>query len=175
MPFVPTPIDGLMIFEPRVFRDERGYFFESYNEKKFVEAGIDARFVQDNEASSSRGVLRGMHWQSGDEAQAKLVRVIDGSVFDVAVDMRPGSPTLHQWFGVELSGENYRQLYVPRHFAHGYLVLSETATFAYKCDNYYAPQSETGLRYDDPAIGIQWPDLGMDPVIVERDLKWGRL
>lgn len=172
MPFSPTPIPDLQVFTPRVFGDERGYFMETWNEHTFTAAGIVAGFVQDNEAKSPRGVLRGLHRQAGDHAQAKLVRVISGEVFDVAVDLRPGSPTLHQWFGVRLSGENKKQMFIPRGFAHGYLVLSETAVFSYKCDNFYAPESEAGLRYDDPAIGIEWPDLGMEFIVAERDLNW---
>ena len=175
MPFHPTPIPGLLTFEPQVFGDERGYFFESYNRQVFREAGIEATFLQDNEARSCRGVLRGMHRQTGEHAQAKLVRVIEGSVFDVAVDLRPGSSTRFKWYGAELSADNRRQLYIPRGFAHGYLVLSEYATFVYKCDNFYAPQSEAGLRYDDPAIGIEWPQVGSDYVVAERDLAWPHL
>lgn len=173
MPFHPTPIAGLAVFEPRVFGDERGYFFESYNDRLFLEEGrISAHFVQDNQAASTKGVLRGMHLQKGDAAQAKLVRVIEGSVFDVAVDLRPDSPTLHQWYGLELSAENRKQLFVPRGFAHGYLVLSDTATFAYKCDNYYNKAQEGGLRFDDPAIGIEWPEVGVPFNVNERDLGW---
>lgn len=172
MPFSPTPIPDLQLFTPRVFGDERGYFYESWNQETFRAAGIDAPFVQDNQARSPKGVLRGLHRQKGENAQAKLVRVIHGEVFDVAVDLRPGSPTLHQWFGVILSGKNHQQLFIPRGFAHGYLVLSETAVFAYKCDNYYAPKAESGLRYNDPAIGIEWPDLGMEYTVAERDLSW---
>lgn len=170
--FTPTPIPGLLIFTPRVFGDERGYFFESWNERTFAEAGIEIKFVQDNQARSPRGVLRGLHFQTGDHAQAKLVRVIEGEVFDVAVDLRPGSPTLHQWFGIKLSGENQKQMYIPRGFAHGYMVLSETAVFSYKCDNFYAKQAEGGLRYDDPAIGIVWPEVDAELVVAERDLGW---
>lgn len=170
--FKETPIAGLLVFEPRVFGDERGYFFESYNEKKFHEAGITNQFVQDNQAKSSKGVLRGLHFQTGEHAQAKLVRVISGEVFDVAVDLREGSATYGAWHGVYLSGENNRQLFVPRGFAHGYLVTSDEAVFAYKCDNLYAPQAEGGRRYDDPEIGISWPDLGMEYVVAERDLRW---
>ncbi len=172
MPFHPTPISGLLIFEPRVFSDPRGYFFESYRADAFQTTGISADFVQDNQARSERGVLRGMHFQTGEFAQAKLVRAIVGSVFDVAVDLRPGSATFQQWYGLELTAENHRQLFVPRGFAHGYLVLSEVAVFAYKCDNYYAPDHQGGIRYDDPAIGIEWPDLGTDYLLAERDLKW---
>lgn len=173
MPFETTPIPGLLLYTPRVFGDERGYFFESWNEQTFATAGIDTKFVQDNQALSPRGVLRGMHFQTGAHAQGKLVRVIAGEVFDVAVDLRPDSPTLHQWYGVHLSGDNHRQLMVPRGFAHGYLVLSETAIFSYKCDNAYAPQAEGGLRYDDPAIGIEWPEVDAELVVAERDLGWG--
>lgn len=173
MPFYTTPIADLIVFEPRVFGDERGYFFESYNDRLFAEEGnINAQFVQDNQAASTKGVLRGMHLQHGDAAQAKLVRVIEGSVFDVAVDLRPNSPTLHQWYGIELTAENRKQLFVPRGFAHGYLVLSDTATFAYKCDNYYNKAQEGGLRYNDPKIGIEWPDLGVELKVNERDLNW---
>ncbi len=170
--FTTTPIPGLIQFEPRVFGDSRGYFFESYNAKAFKGAGIDCTFVQDNQAKSSRGVLRGLHFQHGDAAQAKLVRVISGEVFDVAVDLREGSPTKGQWYGVYLSGDNQRQLFVPRGFAHGYLVTSEEAVFAYKCDNYYAPEAEGGLRYDDPAIGIEWPVLDIELTVAARDLAW---
>lgn len=170
--FESTPIPGLLIFEPRVFGDERGYFFESYNAKAFREAGIDCTFVQDNQAKSSKGVLRGLHFQTGDAAQAKLVRVISGEVFDVAVDLREDSPTKGQWFGVYLSEENQRQLFVPRGFAHGYLVTSEEAVFAYKCDNFYAPEAEGGLRYDDPELGIEWPTLGTEYIVAARDLAW---
>lgn len=165
-----------MIFEPKVHGDARGYFFESYNEKLFREAGgIDNHFVQDNQAASTKGVLRGLHFQTGDSAQAKLVRCTEGAVFDVAVDLRPDSPTLHQWFGLELSAENRRQLFVPRGFAHGYLVLTDTATFAYKCDNFYDRDAEGGLRYDDPKVGIDWPKLAADYTVNERDLNWSLL
>jgi len=168
----PTPIPGLQVFTPRVFGDDRGYFFESWNERTFAEAGINTKFVQDNQALSSRGVLRGMHFQTGEHAQAKLVRVIEGEVFDVAVDLRPDSPTQFQWFGILLSGENQKQMYVPRGFAHGYLVLSERAVFTYKCDNFYNKDAEGGIRYDDPKIGIKWPELDTKLVVAERDLSW---
>ena len=175
MPFLPTPIPELQIFEPRVFRDSRGYFFESYNERTFRKAGIDCSFVQDNEAASTLGVLRGLHFQIGEAAQAKLVRVIQGSVFDVAVDLRPDSPTYRQWFGLTLSGENRQQLFVPRGFGHGYLVTSPRAIFAYKCDNLYNPKAEGGLRYDDPELGIEWPQVAGGYHIAKRDLKWDLL
>jgi len=172
MPFSPTPIAGLLEYTPRVFGDERGYFFESYNEEVFGAAGIEAGFVQDNEARSTRGVLRGLHFQTGEYAQAKLVRVISGEVYDVAVDLRAGSPTYLKAYGTILSAENRKQLFVPRDFAHGYLVTSETAVFAYKCDNFYAPHAEGGLRYDDPRLGIDWPEVAGEYVVAERDLAW---
>lgn len=172
MPFIPTPLPGLIVVEANVWQDARGYFFENYNQRLYRENGIAADFVQDNQARSSRGVLRGLHYQTEAAAQAKLVRVISGEVFDVAVDLRPDSPTYRQWYGLRLSGENFRQLFVPRGFAHGYLVLSETAIFAYKCDNFYAPEAEGGLRYDDPAIGIEWPTVEGGYVLSERDRQW---
>lgn len=170
MPFTNTPIPGLLIFEPNVFHDERGYFFESYNRKTWQDAGVDADFVQDNQARSVKGVLRGLHYQTGEMAQAKLVRVIEGEVLDVAVDLREGSAHLGQWFSIRLSAENQRQLFVPRGFAHGYVVLSDTAEFAYKCDNYYSKAHEGGVRFDDPALGIDW-EFDLNQVIVsEKDL-----
>ncbi len=172
MPFLETPITDLMIFDPKVFGDERGYFMETYNEQTFHEAGITATFVQDNQAASSYGVLRGLHLQEGDDVQAKLVRVISGEVYDVAVDLRPGSPTRYEWYGVYLSGENQRQLFVPRGFAHGYLVTSDHAVFAYKCDNLYAPAAERGFRYDDPKFGIEWPEVDGIYTIAKRDLSY---
>lgn len=172
MPFIDTPLEGLRIFEPKIFRDDRGYFFESYNRQRFADAGIENRFVQDNQAASTRGVLRGMHLQRGDSAQAKLVRVISGEVYDVAVDLRNDSATYGQWFGIQLSGENQRQLFVPRGFAHGYVVTSAQAVFAYKCDNFYDPRAEGGLRYDDPTVGIDWPEVEGGYHIADRDLKW---
>lgn len=156
MPFIDTPIQDLKIFDPQVWRDDRGYFYESYNENTFKAVGISNHWVQDNQARSSFGVLRGLHYQTGEFAQAKLVRVILGSVFDVAVDIRPESPTYGQWFGVELSAENHRQLFVPRGFAHGYVCLSEDVIFAYKCDNFYQKSAEGGIRYDDPTLNINW-------------------
>ena len=150
------PLPGLKLFTPRVFGDERGYFYEVYNERLWREAGVAADFVQDNQAYSTRGVLRGLHYQRGEHAQAKLVRVIEGEVLDVAVDCRPDSPTYGQHHAVLLSGEAHNQFFVPRGFAHGYVVLSETALFAYKCDNFYAPASEGGIRWDDAQLGIDW-------------------
>lgn len=156
MNFIKTEIDGVIIVEPRIFNDARGYFFESYNAAEFAANGIPNTFVQDNQSKSSYGVVRGLHCQLGEHAQAKLVRVLHGTVLDVAVDIRPGSPTFGKYVAVELSAENNRQLFIPRGFLHGFSVLSETAIFAYKCDNLYAPQSEFGIRFDDPDIGIDW-------------------
>ena len=156
MNFIKTDIDGVIIVEPRVFADARGYFFESYNAAEFAQNGIPNVFVQDNQSKSSYGVVRGLHCQLGEHAQAKLVRVLAGTVLDVAVDVRPGSPTFGKHVAVELSTENNRQLFIPRGFLHGFSVLSETAIFAYKCDNLYAPESEFGIRFDDPEIGIDW-------------------
>ena len=175
MPFSDTPLSGALLFEPRIWSDDRGYFYESYNERTFREAGIENRFVQDNQARSPRGVLRGMHFQTGACAQAKLVRVIEGEVFDAIVDLRPDSSTYREWYGVRLSAVNHRQLFVPRGFAHGYLVLSAYATFAYKCDNFYSKAHESGIAYNDPAIGIDWPDPGVPLLLSERDREWGFL
>jgi dTDP-4-dehydrorhamnose 3,5-epimerase len=170
MPFTETPIPGLIVFEPSVFQDARGYFFESYNQRMWAEAGVDAHFVQDNQARSTAGVLRGLHYQVGDAAQAKLVRVVEGEVLDVVVDIRPDSPTYGQWYSTRLSAENKRQLFVPRGFAHGYLVLSETAEFFYKCDNFYNKAAEGGIRYNDPALRIDW-EFDLEQVLVsEKDL-----
>ncbi|WP_299580278.1 dTDP-4-dehydrorhamnose 3,5-epimerase [uncultured Sunxiuqinia sp.] len=169
MEITETPIAGLLVLTPRVFQDERGYFLETFNAKELVKAGIDRPFVQDNESKSSRGVIRGLHYQLAPYAQAKLVRVIEGNVFDVAVDLRKDSPTFGQWYGVELSGENKKQFYVPRGFAHGFSVLSETAVFAYKCDGYYHPQSERGISYNDPELQIDWRIDKQEALISEKD------
>ncbi|MBL7802292.1 MAG: dTDP-4-dehydrorhamnose 3,5-epimerase [Saprospiraceae bacterium] len=170
MKFTETFIPDLIVFEPGVFGDERGYFFESYNRRVWADMGIHADFVQDNQARSVRGVLRGLHYQTGEHAQAKLVRVVEGEVLDVAVDLREGSPHYGEWFSIRLSAENKKQLFVPRGFAHGYIVLSETAEFCYKCDNYYAKVAEGGLRYDDPQLAIDW-QFDLSKVIVsEKDL-----
>ncbi|HRI61620.1 MAG TPA: dTDP-4-dehydrorhamnose 3,5-epimerase, partial [Saprospiraceae bacterium] len=170
MPFLTTPIPGLIIFEPRVFPDERGYFYESYNQRTWEEAGIQMNFVQDNQARSTRGVLRGLHYQVGEMAQAKLVRVLDGEVLDIVVDIREDAPTYGQWFGIRLSAENKRQLLVPRGFAHGYIVLSETAEFFYKCDNFYSKTHEGGIRYDDPVLQIDWEFDLSEVIVAEKDL-----
>ena len=151
-----TEIDGVFIIEPQVFEDERGYFFESYNKDKLKEQGIAYDFIQDNQSKSKYGTIRGIHFQKGEYAQAKLVRVLEGTVLDVAVDLRKDSPTFGKHVAVELSAENHRQLMIPRGFGHGFSVLSETAVFAYKCDNVYNKASEGGLRYNDPKLGIDW-------------------
>lgn len=171
MPFTETPIPGLVIFEPQVWQDNRGYFFESYNQQTFREAGIHTVFVQDNQARSSFGVLRGLHYQLPPYAQAKLVRVTEGSVFDVAVDLREESPCYGQWFGLELNADNKRQLFIPAGFAHGYVVLSETAEFCYKCDNFYSRDHEAGIRFDDPQLNIDWQIDLQQAVLSEKDLR----
>ena len=169
MNFFKTDIEGVVIVEPKVFEDARGYFFESYNEAEFIKNGIDVRFIQDNQSKSSYGVIRGLHCQLGEHSQAKLVRVLEGKVLDVAVDIRKGSPTFGKHIAVELSAENKRQMFIPRHFLHGFSVLSETAVFAYKCDNFYCKDAEFGIRYDDPEIGIDWK-IPADKIITsEKD------
>lgn len=166
-------IEGLKIITPAVFGDARGYFFEAYQYEDYKAAGIPDVFVQDNQSASRGGVLRGLHFQI-QHPQAKLVRVLRGEVFDVAVDLRKGSPTYGQWHGELLSEENKKQFFVPEHFAHGFLVLSDYAEFFYKCTNYYHPGDEGGIMYNDPAIGIQWPIReGMELIFSERDTKWG--
>ena len=156
MHFIKTEIDGVYIVEPRIFEDMRGYFFESYSKAKFEATGLYYDFIQDNQSKSSYGVVRGLHFQKGEHAQAKLVRVLEGAVLDVAVDLRKGSPTYGKHVAVELSAENRRQMLIPRGFAHGFSVLSETAVFAYKCDNLYCKEAEGGIRFDDPTLGIDW-------------------
>lgn len=156
MQALPTRIPGVLIIKPAVFGDERGFFMETYHSAKFRELGIDAPFVQDNHSRSARGVLRGLHYQEPNP-QGKLVRAATGTIFDVAVDIRPASPTFGQWVGVELSAENKLQLWVPPGFAHGFCVTSETADVVYKCTTLYEPQNDKGIRWDDPAIGIEWP------------------
>jgi dTDP-4-dehydrorhamnose 3,5-epimerase len=170
MPFHATPIEGLIVFEPKVLRDDRGYFYESFNEQIFAAQGITTRFVQDNQARSTRGVLRGLHYQCGDFAQAKLVRVTEGEVLDVAVDLRPNSPTYGEWYSIRLSAENALQLFVPRGFAHGYVVLSETAIFQYKCDNFYSKEHEGGLLWRDPNIAVDWEIDPEEAILSEKDL-----
>ncbi len=156
MDFFNTPIAGLLVLAPRVFNDNRGYFFESYNKNTLAEIGIHTDFVQDNESYSCQNTLRGLHFQKPPFAQAKLVRVIEGRVWDVAVDLRKDSPTFGQWFGVELSAENKKQFFIPRGFAHGFSVLSQTAKFAYKCDNFYNKASEGAILFNDPDLHIDW-------------------
>ncbi|MCR5527190.1 MAG: dTDP-4-dehydrorhamnose 3,5-epimerase [Lachnospiraceae bacterium] len=166
-------IEGLKVITPKVFGDERGYFMESYNIEDFKKAGIDNVFVQDNQSSSTKGVLRGMHFQNN-FPQAKLVRCIRGEVYDVAVDLRPGSATFGKWFGVTLSEENKKMFFIPRGFAHGFLVLSDYAEFAYKCDDLYHPGDDGGLRFNDPEIGIEWPTTIPENElnINDRDRNW---
>lgn len=165
-------IEGLKVITPNVFEDARGYFMETYNERDFKEAGIDVTFVQDNQSASSKGVLRGLHFQI-DHPQDKLVRVVSGEVFDVAVDLREGSETYGKWFGVHLSAENKKQFFVPKNFAHGFLVLSDYAEFAYKCSDFYHPNDEGGIMYNDPTVGVEWPLGDIIPILSERDEKWG--
>lgn len=164
--FTKTFIDGVMIIDVRSFGDDRGYFMETYKKADFVKGGIDVDFVQDNQSSSTKGVLRGLHFQI-EHPQSKLVRVLKGSVFDVAVDLREGSPTYGKWEGVVLSAENHRQFFIPRGFAHGFLVLSDEAEFCYKCDDVYHPNDEGGLMWNDPAIGIMWPAMEGDEAFDE--------
>jgi len=171
MKFVNTPIEGLVIIEPTVFEDDRGYFSESYNKKKFEKAIGNISFVQDNESKSSRGVLRGLHFQKPPYAQAKLVRCIEGKVLDIAVDIRDGSDTYGQNVSVELSGENKKQVFIPRGFAHGFLVLSNTAIVSYKVDNSYAPTYDAGIRWDDPTLNIQWGVNEREVLVSEKDAK----
>ena len=156
MNVIPTELPGVVILEPRVFGDSRGYFYESFSEREFREKVCNTVFVQDNQSMSCYGVLRGLHYQKAPHCQSKLVRCVKGKVLDVAVDIRQGSPTFGQHVAVELSEENHRQLFIPRGFAHGFAVLSEEAIFQYKCDNYYAPDCEGGIAWDDPALGIDW-------------------
>lgn len=169
MNFIKTGIDGVVIVEPKVFNDARGYFFESYNEDEFIKNGIPNKFVQDNQSKSSYGVVRGLHCQLGEHSQAKLVRVLVGKVLDVAVDVRPGSKTFGKYVAVELSDENMRQLFIPRHFLHGFSVLSEQAIFAYKVDNLYNKESEFGIRYDDPEINVDWRVPANKIITSEKD------
>ncbi len=165
-----TAIEGVLIFEPKLFGDARGFFMESFNQKIFDDAvGGHTAFVQDNHSRSAKGVLRGLHFQRAPHAQGKLVRCAAGAVFDVAVDIRRDSPTFGQWVGVELNAENQRQLWIPAGLAHGFLVLSESADFLYKTTDYYAPQAEGAVRWDDPDLAIAWPDVGMAPLLSGKD------
>ena len=168
----PCDIEGLYVIEPTVFKDERGYFVETYNQNDMKEAGLDMVFVQDNQSMSTRGVLRGLHFQK-QFPQGKLVRVVRGKVFDVAVDLRSDSKTYGKWFGVELSAENMKQFYIPEGFAHGFLVLSDEAEFCYKCTDFYHPGDEGGLAWNDPEIGVEWPlEEGVVLIMSEKDQKW---
>lgn len=170
MNVIKTAIEGVLILEPKVFGDERGFFMESFNQKAFNEAvGHEVTFVQDNHSRSGKGVLRGLHYQLPPHAQGKLVRVTQGSVFDVAVDIRPASPTFGKWVGVELSGENHRQFWMPAGMAHGFLVTSESADFLYKATDFYAPGAEGALLWSDPSIGIAWPDAGTAFQLAAKD------
>lgn len=171
MEYKATEIEGVYIIEPRVFNDARGYFFEAFKQSEFEEHIGKVNFIQDNESKSGYGVLRGLHYQKGDLSQAKLVRVIKGRVLDVAVDIRKSSPTFGKHVMVELSDENKRQFFIPRGFAHGFLVLSDEAIFTYKVDNVYAPQAEASIRFDDPDLGIVWPINQQDVLTSEKDLK----
>lgn len=165
-------IEGLKVVTPKIFKDERGYFMETYNYMDYRAAGIDTEFVQDNQSSSKRGVLRGLHFQIN-FPQDKLVRVLKGEVYDVAVDLRANSPTFGKWFGVLLSEENKKQFFIPKNFAHGFLVLSESAEFAYKCSDFYHPNDEGGIAWNDPDIDIKWPiSEGMTLILSEKDKKW---
>ena len=170
MQAIPTDIDGVLILEPKVFGDARGFFMESFNQQAFNDAvGREIVFVQDNHSRSGKGVLRGLHYQMPPHAQGKLVRVTQGSVFDVAVDIRRGSATFGRWVGVELSGDNHRQLWLPPGMAHGFLVTSESADFLYKTTDYYAPQAEGCLLWSDPTLAIAWPDVGVAPQLAAKD------
>lgn len=173
MNYIPTDIEGVWILEPRLFEDARGYFMETYRKEDFDRAiGQEVNFIQDNQSKSSRGVLRGLHYQKGDTSQAKLVRVLHGTVVDVAVDLRRNSPTFGRHVMVELSAENHRQLFIPRGFAHGFQVVSDEAVFTYKVDNRYAPEAECSIRFDDPALDIRWPISHPDEMLLsEKDLK----
>jgi len=168
MKFIETSLPGCVIIEPQVFGDSRGFFYESYNEAKYREAGIDRRFVQSNVSRSARGVLRGLHYQ-WPHPQGKLVSVLDGEVFDVAVDIRQGSPTFGQWTGVMLTAENHRHFWIPEGFAHGFCVVSEHATFSYQCTDLYDAKADGAVRWDDPAIGIDWPVK--EPLLSEKDAR----
>lgn len=164
-----SPLPGLLIIEPRVFEDSRGYFFESFNRKVLTEAGVEEQFVQDNQSLSQYGVLRGLHYQLAPYAQSKLVRVLQGSVWDVAVDIRKNSPTFGQYFGIELSAENRLQLFIPQGFAHGFAVTSPTAVFFYKCDSFYNPEAERGIHFNDPELAIPWPIASDQALVSAKD------
>ncbi|HBO98474.1 MAG TPA: dTDP-4-dehydrorhamnose 3,5-epimerase [Verrucomicrobia bacterium] len=166
-----TALAGVKIVHPDIHRDARGYFVETYNRARYFAAGITADFVQDNESLSAKGVVRGLHWQAGDKAQAKLVRVVRGAVWDIAVDIRKGSPTYGRHVATTLTAENGLQFFIPRGFAHGFIVLEENTLFSYKCDNFYCKKSERGMRFDDPALKIVWPTLDVPVKLSEKDQK----
>ena len=172
---IKTAIDGVVILEPRIFKDDRGYFFESFSQREFEEKVCKTTFVQDNESKSGYGVLRGLHFQKPPFAQSKLVRVIKGAVLDVAVDIRKGSPTFGQYVSVELTGDNHRQFFIPRGFAHGFSVLSEEVIFQYKCDNFYSPQSEGAIAWNDPDLNIDWRIPVEEVILSEKDSKHPKL
>lgn len=171
MKVIETSLEGVLVLEPTVFEDKRGYFFESYNETKYNDAGIMNRWVQDNQSKSGYGVIRGLHMQNDPFAQAKLIRVLEGSIFDVAVDMRKDSPTFGKWYGHEISAENRIQLLIPRGFCHGFSVTSETATVLYKCDEVYHPEAESGIRFDDPDLNIDWKIPAEAVSVSDKDKK----
>ena len=171
MNIITTPLEGLLVIEPQIFRDARGYFVETYNRQRYLDAGIEAEFVQDNQSCSSYGVVRGLHFQRPPYTQAKLVCCTQGKVLDVAVDLRHDSKTFGQWYAVELSGENHRQFFIPRGFAHGFSVLSDTATFTYKCDNLYHPEADGGVLLSDPELNIDWRIPESERILSEKDKK----
>lgn len=175
MPFTKTTFPGLLVFEPTVFEDSRGYFFESYNEKTCKEAGVDIQFVQDNQAKSTYGVIRGLHYQLAPFGQTKFIRVLQGNILDVVVDIRIGSPTYGEVFSIELSAENKLQLLIPKGFAHGYSVLSPTAEVFYKCDAFYQKEAEAGISLEDPALSIDWKIAAADRIISPKDMAWPQL
>ena len=171
MKVLETEIEGVKIVEPQVFGDSRGWFVEQYNAARYKAAGIDADFVQDNESFSSKGVVRGLHWQAAPHTQAKLVRVVRGAVWDVAVDIRKGSPTFGRHVAVTLTGENKRQFFIPRGFAHGFIVLEDNTLFSYKCDNLYCPESDRGMLFSDPALAIEWPKIDVEIKLSDKDQR----
>ncbi|MBT8218634.1 MAG: dTDP-4-dehydrorhamnose 3,5-epimerase [Bacteroidia bacterium] len=171
MKYTATEFEGLNIIQPKLWKDERGYFYETYNERAWAKACGNTNFVQDNQAKSSRGVIRGLHYQKGTKAQAKLVRVIHGEVLDVVLDLRKNQKTYGKWFAMRLSAENHTQLFIPRGFAHGYLTLSQTAIFTYKCDNFYSKEAEGGIRFNDPGLAIDWGINISQAIVSEKDLN----
>ena len=175
MNFIRTDIEGVIVIEPRVFTDPRGFFYESYRKKLFVQNGIKDDFVQDNISSSAKGVLRGMHYQIAPRAQAKLMRILRGSVYDVVVDIRPRSKTFGKFFAITLSAENQKMLYVPKGFAHGFCVLEDGTEFMYKVSDYYSPEHERGILWSDPGLAIPWPKLGCEFILSEKDKKYPTL